>query len=349
MNSELIMALEALEKEKNIRKELVFEALEAALISAYKKNFGAGHNCFADVNRETGDMRVYCTKTVVEEVTDPFTEITLEEAKGINKRYELGDMVDFDAEPAKFGRIAAQTAKQIVVQKIREAERGNMYEEYSDKENDVMSGKIEKLERRGVMVDLGSAEALLSPGEQIPGEDYTPGRRLKVYVYEVKKTTKTVSLMVSRTHPGLVKKLFEKEVPEIADGTVVIKSIAREAGSRSKLAVYSENPNIDPVGACVGQKGNRVAGIVEELNDEKIDVIQYSEDPKEYISAALNPAKVLSVEIDEEKKSALVTVPEFQLSLAIGKEGQNARLAARLTGWKIDIKASADDGKDING
>lgn len=339
MNKELILALDALEQEKRIKKEVMFEALEAALITAYKKNFGSGYNCFAEVNRENGDMRVYCSKTVVEEVEDPCIEITLEEAHSINKRYKIGDTVDFEASPAKFGRIAAQTAKQMVVQKIREAERGNMYEEYSDKENDVMSGKVEKLDRRGIMIDLGTAEALLAPSEQIPGEDYTPGKRLKVYVFEVKKTTKSVNLNVSRTHPGLVKKLFEQEVPEIADGTVEIKSIAREAGSRSKLAVYSENPNVDPVGACVGQRGIRVAGIVQELNDEKIDVIQYSEDPAEYISAALNPAKVLSVEIDEKNKSALVTVPEFQLSLAIGKEGQNARLAARLTGWKIDIKS----------
>ncbi len=341
MNKELILALDLLEKEKRIKKDLMFEALEAALVTAYKKNFGANYNCFAEVDRETGDMRVYCTKTVVEEVEDDALEITLEEAKSINKRYQLGDTVELVADPAKFGRIAAQTAKQMVVQKIREAERGNMYDEYSDKENDVMLGKVEKLDKRGIMVDLGSAEALLTPSEQIPGEDYTPGRKLKVYVFEVKKTTKSVNLMVSRTHPGLVKKLFEQEVPEIADGTVVIKSIAREAGSRSKLAVYSENPDVDPVGACVGQKGTRVAGIVEELNDEKIDVIHYSEDPAEYISAALNPAKVLSVEIDEKNKSALVTVPEFQLSLAIGKEGQNARLAARLTGWKIDIKSDA--------
>ena len=348
MNNELILALDALEKEKRIKKEVMFDALEAALVTAYKKNFGSNYNCFAEVNRETGDMRVYCTKTVVEEVEDDATELSLEEAQKINKRYQIGDSVDFEASPAKFGRIAAQTAKQMVVQKIREAERGNMYDEYSDKENDVMIGKIENLDRRGVMVDLGSAEALLTPSEQIPGEDYTPGRRLKVYVFEVKKTTRSVNLMVSRTHPGLVKKLFEQEVPEIADGTVQIKSIAREAGSRSKLAVYSDNPSIDPVGACVGQKGTRVAGIVEELNDEKIDVIAYSEDPAEFISAALNPAKVLSVEIDEKNKSALVTVPEFQLSLAIGKEGQNARLAARLTGWKIDIKSDGgESGKEI--
>lgn len=347
MNSELILALEALESEKRIQKEIMFDALETALVTAYKKNFGANYNCFAEVNRENGDMRVYCTKTVVEEVEDDCLEISLEDAKKINKRYKAGDLVEIEASPAKFGRIAAQTAKQIVVQKIREAERGNMYNEYSDKENDVMTGKIEKLDRRGIMIDLGTAEAVLAPSEQIPGESYTPGKYLKVYVFEVKKTTKSVNLMVSRTHPGLVKKLFEQDVPEIADGTVVIKNIAREAGSRSKLAVYSENPNIDPVGACVGQKGTRVASIVEELNDEKIDVIQYSEDPVEYISAALNPAKVLSVEIDENNKSALVTVPEFQLSLAIGKEGQNARLAARLTGWKIDIKSDGgESGKE---
>lgn len=345
MNNELILALDALEKEKHIKKEVMFEALETALVAAYKKNFGSGYNCFAEVNRENGDMRVYCRKEVVEEVEDDCTQISLAEAQSINKRYQIGDSVDFKADPLKFGRIAAQTAKGMVVQKIREAERGNMYDEYSDKENDVMSGRVEKLDRRGIIIDLGTAEALLMPGEQIPGEDYTPGKRIKVYVFEVKKTNRSVNLMVSRTHPGLVKKLFEQEVPEIADGTVKIMSIAREAGSRSKIAVFSENENVDPVGACVGQRGTRVADIVRELNDEKIDIVQYSEDPAEYISAALNPAKVLSVDIDEKNKSAMVTVPEFQLSLAIGKEGQNARLAARLTGWKIDIK-SDESGKE---
>ena len=342
MNKELILALELREKEKRIKKDIMFEALEAALVTAYKKNFGSGYNCFAEVNRETGDMRVYCSKTVVEEVEDPCIEITLEEAHAVNKRYKIGDTVDFEASPAKFGRIAAQTAKQMVVQKIREAERGNMYDEHSDKDSDVMTGKVEKLDRRGIMIDLGTAEALLAPSEQIPGEDYTTGKRLKVYVFEVKKTTKSVNLNVSRTHPGLVKKLFEQEVPEIADGTVEIKSIAREAGSRTKIAVWSNNPNVDAVGACVGMNGARVNAIVEELRGEKIDIVNWDENPGNLIQNALSPAKIVAVFADPDEKTAKVVVPDYQLSLAIGKEGQNARLAARLTGWKIDIKSDKD-------
>lgn len=341
INTDLIEALDALEKEKKISKEVMCEALETALVTAYKKNFGPNYNCAATVDRSTGAMRVYAIKTVVEDVIDDAIEISLEEARSISARYQVGDTVEFDANPAAFGRIAAQTAKQMVVQKIREAERGNVFMQYSDKENDILTGKVVKVEKRGVFLDMGSVEALLAPSEQIPGEVLNPGDSVKVYVLEVKKTAKALQLLVSRTHPGMVKKFFAQEVPEIADGTVVIKSIAREAGSRTKISVWSENPNVDPVGSCVGAKGARVAAVVDALGGEKVDIILYDDDMAKYISAALNPATVSSVTIDEEAKSAFVTVPDFQLSLAIGKEGQNARLAARLTGWKIDIKGDS--------
>ncbi|MGM9551780.1 MAG: transcription termination factor NusA [Clostridia bacterium] len=337
-NKELILALEALEKEKNIPKEVMCEALETALVTAYKKNYGSNFICYATVDRNTGAMRVWAEKTVVEEVSEASTEISLEEARAISIRYQLGDKVELPADPATFGRIAAQTAKQMVVQKIREAERGHVFMQYSDKENDILTGKIVKIEKRGIYLDMGNAEALLAPGEQIPGEELHVGDMVKVYILEVKKSTKNLQLLVSRTHPGMVKKFFSQEVPEIADGTVVIKSIAREAGSRTKISVYSDNENVDPVGSCVGPKGARVAAVVDSLGGEKVDIILYSDDISKYISAALNPATVSSITIDEEHKSAFVTVPDFQLSLAIGKEGQNARLAARLTGWKIDIK-----------
>ncbi len=340
-NKELIEALEALEKEKNISKEVMCEALETALITAYKKNYGSNYVCYATVDRNNGGMKVWAEKTVVEEVTDDAFEISLEEAKEISVRYQIGDKVEFPADPATFGRIAAQTAKQMVVQKIREAERGNVFNQYSDKENDILTGKVVKVEKRGIFLDMGNAEALLAPSEQIPGEVLRPGDMVKVYVLEVKKSTKALQLLVSRTHPGMVKKFFSQEVPEIADGTVVIKSIAREAGSRTKISVFSENENVDAVGSCVGPKGARVATVCEALGGEKVDIILYDDDMAKYISAALNPATVSTVTVDEEAKSAFVTVPDFQLSLAIGKEGQNARLAARLTGWKIDIKGDS--------
>lgn len=344
-NIELIEALEALEKEKNIPKEVMCEALEAALVTAYKKNYGPNYNCAATVDRESGAMRVYAIKTVVEEVLDPCIEISLEEARGISARYQIGDVIEFDANPAKFGRIAAQTAKQMVVQKIREAERGNVIMQYSDKENDVMTGKVVKIERKGAYLDMGSAEGFLASSEQIPGEVLTVGSNIKVYVLEIRKSARSLQLLVSRTHPGMVKKFFTREVPEIADGTVVIKSIAREAGSRSKIAVWSDNKDVDAVGSCVGPKGARVAAVCDALGGEKVDIVLYDEDITKYISAALNPATVSSVTIDEEAKNAFVTVPDFQLSLAIGKEGQNARLAARLTGWKIDIKGESAAGE----
>lgn len=340
-NKELIEALEALEKEKNIPKEVMCEALETALITAYKKNYGPSYICFASVDRNTGAMKVWAEKTVVEEAEDDFTEISLEEARAICAHYQVGDKVELPADPATFGRIAAQTAKQMVVQKIREAERGHVFMQFSDKENDILTGKVVKVEKRGVFLDIGNVEALLAPGEQIPGEVLHVGDMVKVYVLEVKKSAKALQLLVSRTHPGMVKKFFSQEVPEIADGTVVIKSIAREAGSRTKISVCSDNENVDAVGSCVGPKGVRVAAVVESLGGEKVDIIPYNEDIAKYISAALNPATVSTVKIDEETKSAFVTVPDFQLSLAIGKEGQNARLAARLTGWKIDIKGAS--------
>ena len=340
-NKELIEALEALEKEKNISKEVMCEALETALITAYKKNYGPNFICYATVDRKSGAMKVWAEKTVVEEVMDDSTDITLEEAREISVRYQIGDKVEFPADPATFGRIAAQTAKQMVVQKIREAERGNVFMQFSDKENDILTGKVVKIEKRGIFLDMGNVEALLAPGEQIPGEELAVGDMVKVYILEVKKSTKSLQLLVSRTHPGMVKRFFSQEVPEIQDGTVVIKSIAREAGSRTKIAVYSENENVDPVGSCVGPKGARVAAVCDALGGEKVDIILYDEDIAKYISAALNPATVSTVTVDEEAKSAFVTVPDFQLSLAIGKEGQNARLAARLTGWKIDIKGDS--------
>lgn len=340
-DKELIAALEALEKEKNISKEVMCEALETALVTAYKKNYGPNYICFATVDRNTGARKVWAEKTVVEEVEDDSTEISLEDARAISLRYQIGDKVELPADPLTFGRISAQTAKQMIVQKIREAERGNVFSQYSDKENDILTGKVVKVEKKGVYLDMGSAEALLAPSEQIPGEVLTPGENVKVYVLEVKKSTKSLQLLVSRTHPGMVKKFFSQEVPEIADGTVVIKSIAREAGSRTKISVCSDNENVDAVGSCVGPKGARVAAVVDALGGEKVDIIPYDEDIAKYISAALSPATVSTVTIDEEAKSAFVTVPDFQLSLAIGKEGQNARLAARLTGWKIDIKGDS--------
>lgn len=339
MNSELLLALDLLEKEKNLKKEVMCEALETAVATAYKKHLGGNGDCYASLNRETGDIRVFCRKTVVEEVLDPSVEMSLEEAVEISPKYTVGDVVEITADPAKFGRIAAITAKQMVVQKVREAERGHIYDEYNEKKNGIMNGKVEKVDSRGVLVNLGTTEAVLMPNEQLPGEEYYAGKNIKVYIFEVSKNSKNVQLLISRTHPNLVRKLFEQEVPEIADGTVAVKSVAREAGSRSKIAVFTEVEDVDPVGSCVGPKGGRVAAVVDELNGEKIDIVEYSDDPAAYISAALSPAKVLSVDIDEENKSAFVVVPEYQLSLAIGKEGQNARLAARLTGWKIDIKS----------
>lgn len=293
------------------------------------------------MDRETGNIEVYAQKDVVEEVEDPMLQVSLEEAKAINPVYQIGDVVDFVVTPKNFGRISAQTAKQVVVQKFREAEREILFNQYISKEKEVVIGIVQRTEKKNVIVQLGKIDAILAPNEQIPGEQYRFMDRVKVYVVEVKQTTKGPQIFVSRTHPELVKRLFEQEVPEVFDGTVEIKSIAREAGSRTKIAVYSKDPNVDAVGSCVGQNGYRVNVIVNELCGEKIDIVNWSEDPKEFIAAALSPSKVLAVAINPNEQSARIVVPDHQLSLAIGKEGQNARLSAKLTGWRIDIKSES--------
>ncbi|AKL95436.1 transcription elongation protein NusA [Clostridium aceticum] len=341
MSTEFIEALEQIQKDKGISKEILIDAIEAALISSYKRNFGSAQNVRVEINRETGEVHVYSQKRVVEEVEDDLLEISLEEAKEIHRNYEVEDIIEREVTPRNFGRIAAQTAKQVVVQRIREAERGVVYEEFINRESDIITGTIARVAKGIVYVNLGKTEATLSPTEQIPNEQYTHGERIKTYIVEVKKTTKGPQVMVSRTHPGLIKRLFELEVPEIHEGVVEIKSISREAGSRTKIAVESKDPNVDAVGACVGPKGARVQAIVDELRGEKIDIIKYSEDPSVFIASSLSPAKVVSTEVSVENKTAKVVVPDYQLSLAIGKEGQNARLAAKLTGWKIDIKSES--------
>jgi len=343
-SAELIEALNIIEKEKGIDKEIIFEAIETSLVTACKKNFGTSQNIKVDINRETGDVRVYAQKEIVEDVYDAFLEISLEDARLIDPGYEYGDIVDIEVTPKNFGRISAQTAKQVVVQKFREAEREKLFNEYSAKEREIDTGIVQRVEgKKNVIVSLGKIDAVLPVNEQIFGEEYKFNDRIKVYILEVKQTTKGPQITVSRTHYELVKRLFELEVPEIFDGTVEIKNISREAGSRTKIAVYSKNPNVDAVGSCVGPNGSRVNVIVRELRGEKIDIINWSEDPKKFISEALNPSEVIAVEInnDENEKSAKVVVPDNQLSLAIGKEGQNVRLAARLTGWKIDIKSES--------
>ena len=341
MSAELILALEQLEKEKGIEKEVLIEAIEAALISAYKRNFGSTQNVKIAFDANSGDVKVYALKKVTQRPINDLLEISLEEAKNISVKLEEDDVAEVEVTPKKFGRIAAQTAKQVVVQRIREAERGIIYDEYFNKESDIVTGIIQRTEKKNVIIDLGKTEAVLPPTEQTPNEEYNFNNRIKAYVIEVKKTTKGPQVVLSRTHPGLVKRLFELEVPEIHDGTVEIKGIAREPGSRTKIAVFSKDENVDPVGACVGQKGTRVQAIVDELRGEKIDIIKWSSNPEELISASLSPAKVVRVDVNEEEKSAKATVPDYQLSLAIGKEGQNARLAAKLTGWKIDIKSES--------
>ncbi len=338
MNLELIEALKELEKDKGIEAEVILEAVEAALKSAYKKNFGS-ENVRIHIDRITGEIKVFAQKEVVEKVEDETVSISLEDARRINPKYEINDIVEVEVTPKNFGRIAAQTAKQVVVQRLREAERSLIYEEFSNRESDIVTGTVQRIEGKNVFIDLGKTEAILAPSEQIPGEVFSIHERIKTYIVEVRKTTKGPQILVSRTHPGLLKRLFELEVPEIHDGIVEIKSVAREAGSRSKIAVHSHDENVDPVGACVGPKGMRVQTIVTELRGEKIDIVKWSKDMAVYIANSLSPAKVLDVQIDEEEKKARVIVPDYQLSLAIGKEGQNARLAAKLTGWKIDIKS----------
>ncbi|MDN5346687.1 MAG: transcription termination/antitermination protein NusA [Clostridia bacterium] len=344
MNTEFIHALRDLEREKGISSEILIEAIEAALISAYKKNFGSLQNVRIDIHRDTGKIKVLARRTVVEKVTDPRSEISLEEARRIDPNYEVGDVIEVEVTPQNFGRIAAQTAKQVVVQRIREAERNLIYEEFISRENDIVTGIVRRQEGKNVIIDLGRTEAILPPGEQIASEVLRPGERIKAYVLEVRKTTKGPQIIVSRTHPGLLKRLFELEVPEIHDGIVEIKDVAREAGARSKIAVHSRDEKVDPVGACVGPKGVRVQAVVNELRGEKIDIIKWNEDPAVYVANSLSPSRVLDVRIDPENKVGEVIVPDNQLSLAIGKEGQNARLAARLTGWKIDIKSESEAG-----
>lgn len=346
MKQELIIALEQIEKEKGISKEILFEALEAALHSAYKRNFGSSSNVEVILDRNTGDVKVFSNREVVEIVENNILEIGIPEARNLDPKLQIGDIAKVEVTPRDFGRIAAQTAKQVVVQRIREAERDNVFDEFINRESDIVTGTVQRITKNSIIVNLGKTEGLLLNNEQMPGERYQQGDRIKAYILEVKKTTKGPQILLSRTHPGLVKRLFEIEVPEIHDGVVEIYSISREAGSRTKIAVHSVDEMVDPVGACVGHKGDRVRAIVEELNGEKIDIITYDQDPKVFISNSLSPAKVVHAEIDEESHAALVIVPDYQLSLAIGKEGQNARLAAKLTSWKIDIKnESAYDGK----
>ena len=339
---ELIIAMEELEKEKGIKKEYLLESLEAALVTAYKKNFDSADNVKVEMNRETGETHIYATKTVVEAVTDPCFEISLEDARKISKKLAIGDSADVEIIPKNFGRIAAQTAKQVVVQKIREVSRELIYNEFNNKKGEIVTGIIQKSEGAAVILDLGKLEGVMPIKEQIPTEEYKVNEKIRAYVLDVEKGAKgNPQVIVSRSYPDFVRKLFEFEIPEIYEGLIEIKSISRDVGSRSKVAVYSTNENIDPVGSCVGQKGVRIQNIINELNGEKIDVIEWNEDPAVYIAAALLPAQVLAVDAREEEKFAQVIVQDDQLSLAIGKAGQNARLAARLTNWKIDIRSES--------
>ncbi|MBE5760957.1 MAG: transcription termination/antitermination protein NusA [Clostridiales bacterium] len=340
-NAEFMDALNAIAKERGIDKQMLLDTIEQALISAFKKNFGTSQNVKVSIDNDTGAIAVYALKSVVEEVNDPAVEISVADAKKQKQYYEAGDILEIEVTPRTFGRIAAQTAKQVVVQRIREAERGVIYDEYIEKENEIMTAIVQRVEGKQVFVELSRTEGLLDGSQHIPGEEYAPGDRVKVYVLEVLRTNKGPQVLVSRTHSGLVKRLFEIESPEILSGVVQIKAITREAGYRTKMAVASSDPNVDPIGSCVGPKGIRVEKIVSELKGEKIDIIKWSADPAEFIANALSPAKVVSVFINEGEKAAKVIVPNNQLSLAIGKEGQNARLAAKLTGWKIDIKSYA--------
>lgn len=339
MNNELLEALNILEKEKNISKDILLEAIETSLITACKNHFGRSENVKVDMNPETCEYHVFQGKTVVEEVEDPVMEISLANAKMINSRYELGDMVNIEIKSREFGRIATQNAKNVILQKIREEERKILCDEYYSKEKDIVTGIVQRYMGRNVSINLGKVDAVLTENEQVRGEVFQPTERIKLYILEVRSTSKGPKILVSRTHPELVKRLFESEVTEVKSGIVEIKSIAREAGSRTKIAVHSNDPNVDAVGACVGMNGARVNAIVNELRGEKIDIITWNDNPAMLIENALSPAKVISVIADAEEKSAKVVVPDYQLSLAIGKEGQNARLAARLTGFKIDIKS----------
>ncbi|MCQ9209845.1 transcription termination factor NusA [Granulicatella seriolae] len=348
MNKDLIKALDILEEEKGISKEIVIQALEAALVSAYKKNYGQSQNVEIQFDEKKGDMHVYAVKEVVEFVFDSTLEVSLDEALTIHKAYELGDKIRFEVTPKDFGRIAAQTAKQVIMQRLRDAERTNIYNEFITYENEIMTGVVDRADSRYVYVNLGKIVAGLSKQEQIPTEEYNPGDRIKVLVTKVDNTTKGPQIFVSRSHPDLLKRLFEQEVPEIYDGVVEIVSIAREAGDRAKVAVRSRNENLDAVGTCVGPRGQRVQAIVNELNGENMDIVEWKEDPAVYIANALNPAQVVDVHFDEASNSCVVVVPDYQLSLAIGKRGQNARLAAKLTGFRVDIKSESAYAELLN-
>ncbi len=342
MSSELLDALILLEKEKGISRDVIIDAMEAALVSAYRRNFNQAQNVRIDLNLGSGTMKVFARKEVVDEVFDPRLEISIEDARKINPNYTVEDIVEMEVTPKDFGRIAAQTAKQVVTQRVREAERGIIYSEFIDREEDIMTGIVQRQDAKFIYVSLGKIEAILPVSEQMPSEQYRPHDRIKVFITKVEKTTKGPQIYVSRTHPGLLKRLFEIEVPEIYDGTVELKSVAREAGDRSKISVHSDNPEVDPVGSCVGPKGTRVQAVVNELKGEKIDIVKWSSDPVVFVANALSPSKVLDVVVNEEDKATTVVVPDYQLSLAIGKRGQNARLAAKLTGWKIDIKSETE-------
>ena len=339
MNNELLDALTILEKEKNISKETLLEAIENSLLTACKNHFGKADNVKVVIDPDTCEYHCYQEKTVVETVEDPIEQISLQNAQMINGKYTLGDIVQVEVKSKEFGRIATQNAKNVILQKIREEERKVLFDEYYSKEKDIVTGIVQRYVGKNVSINLGKVDAILTENEQVKGEVFQPTERIKVYILEVKSTSKGPRVLVSRTHPELVKRLFESEVAEVKDGTVEIKAIAREAGSRTKIAVWSNDPDVDPVGACVGMNGARVNAIVNELRGEKIDIITWNENPAMLIENALSPAKVISVIADAEEKAAKVVVPDYQLSLAIGKEGQNARLAARLTGFKIDIKS----------
>ncbi len=362
MNAEFLAALEELQRDRGIDKDILIEAIEAALVSAYRRHYGANQNVRVHLDRSTGEPHVFAQKLVVDEVTDDRIEVSVAEARRQNPALDLGDVLEYNVTPQAFSRIAAQTAKQVVMQRIREAERGLIYQEFSSREGDIVTGVIQRVEplhdapahdlhdllrpgqadrHQRILVNLGKTDAVLRPSDQVPNEDLRSGDRVKAYVTEVKKTTKGPEIYVSRSHPGLLKRLFELEVPEIHDGLVDLKGISREAGFRSKVAVWSEDPNVDPVGACVGPKGLRVQNIVTEIRGEKLDIVRWDPDPAVFVANALSPAKVVSVTVDSETRVARVVVPDYQLSLAIGKDGQNARLAAKLTGWRVDIRSES--------
>ena len=339
MNADFLDALRQIEREKEIPLEVLLSTIESALETAYKKNYAATGDVRVRVSSSKGGFHVFCEKDVVEEVENSHTEITIEEARAHDPDVQSGDVIEIEVTPENFGRIAAQTAKQVVVQRIREAERERVYEEFGERVGEVLTGAVQRREQRNVFVNVGKVEALLPPAEQVPTEPYRFNDRIKVYVLEVRRTPKGPQVVVSRTHPSLIRRLFELEVPEIAEGIVTIKSVAREPGARTKVAVVSSDEKVDPMGACVGHRGSRVQSVVNELYDEKIDIVRWNESISKFIGEALSPAKSISVTCDEETKTALVIMPDGQLSLAIGKSGQNVRLAARLTGWRIDIRS----------